>query len=57
MQVRREYPEGGLAINEDLNVYDISKGGVSQRKRIVPERSWGQWHAESNWKAELLQMA
>lgn len=49
VQVRAEYPVGGLVINEDLAVYDISKDGVRHRKRIVPERSWGFWHAESNW--------
>lgn len=49
--VRAEYPVGGLVINEDLAVYDISKDGVRHRKRIVPERSWGLWHAESNWNS------
>ena len=39
--MRAEYPIGGLVINEDLAVYDISKDGVRHRKRIVPERSWG----------------
>ena len=51
LQVRAEYPVGGLVINEDLAVYDISKDGVRHRKRIVPERSWGLWHAESNWNS------
>ena len=32
-------------------MYDISKDGVRHRKRIVPERSWGLWHAESNWNS------
>ena len=50
-QVRDKYPVGGLVINEDLAVYDISKEGVRHRKRIVPERSWGFWHAESNWNS------
>jgi hypothetical protein len=51
LQVRIKYPVGGLVINEDLAVYDISKDGVRHRKRIVPERSWGLWHAESNWNS------
>ncbi|EIE20382.1 Metallo-hydrolase/oxidoreductase [Coccomyxa subellipsoidea C-169] len=49
--VRDEYPRGALVINEDLAVYEISKDGVRHRKRIVPERSWGLWHAEQNWNS------
>jgi len=25
--------------------------GVRHMKRIVPERSWGLWHAEQNWNS------
>ena len=38
-------------INEDLAVYEVTKAGVRHRKRIVPERSWGRWHAEQNWNS------
>ena len=47
--MRAEYPRGGLVINEDFAVYDITERGIAHRKRIVPERSWGLWHAEQNW--------
>lgn len=33
--------------NSSLNLQD----GVRHRKRIVPERSWGLWHAEQNWNS------
>ncbi|CAL8465140.1 g4675 [Coccomyxa elongata] len=49
--VRDAYPKGALVINEDLAVYEITKDGVRHRKRIVPERSWGLWHAEQNWNS------
>lgn len=49
VQVRETFPKGALVINEDLAVYDVTRNGVIHRKRIVPERSWGSWHAESNW--------
>lgn len=45
---------GGLVINEDLAVYEITKSGVRHRKRIVPERSWGVWSAERNWDSDSL---
>jgi hypothetical protein len=44
-------PQGDIIINEDLNVYDVTPAGVEVRRRLVPERSWGFWHAESNWQA------
>ena len=39
---------GDLAINEDLDVFEISSEWVKRQKLIVPDRSWGYWHAESN---------
>ena len=51
-QVRRGYPEGDIHINEDLDVFDISPRGVIRRKRLVPDRSWGPWVAESNWQQQ-----
>lgn len=39
---------GELAINEDLDVFEITSEKVERRKFIVPDRSWGFWHAESN---------
>ncbi len=44
-------PAGGLVINEDLAVYEVTAKGVRHRKRIIPERSWGLWHAEQNWNS------
>lgn len=48
--IRQAYQKGELIINEDLNVYEITKAAVEVKKRLVPPRSWGYWHAESNWQ-------
>ena len=34
---------GPLAINEDLEVFEVSKSALVRRKRLVPDRSWGYW--------------
>lgn len=44
----RETYDGPIIINEDLMAFDISHNEVAIRKRIVPTRSWGYWHAELN---------
>ncbi|KIY95387.1 ribonuclease Z [Monoraphidium neglectum] len=49
--IREGYPKGPIIINEDLTVYEITKEKVEVKKRLVPPRSWGYWHAESNWQA------
>jgi len=33
-------------MQQDLDVFDISKKGVERRKRITPDRSWGYWHSD-----------
>ena len=45
--VRQSYA-GPIIINEDLMAFDVSKDEVVIRKRLVPTRSWGYWHAELN---------
>ena len=32
-------------------MYEVTAKGVRHRKRIIPERSWGLWHAEQNWNS------
>lgn len=44
----RENYNGPITINEDLMVFDVMKDKVVIRKRLVPTRSWGYWHAELN---------
>ena len=44
----RENYDGPVIINEDLMAFDVSKDEVIIRKRLVPTRSWGYWHAELN---------
>ena len=44
----RENYDGPIIINEDLMAFDITHTEVVIRKRIVPTRSWGYWHAELN---------
>eukprot|EP00878_Enallax_costatus_P015134 GHUV01015846.1.p1 GENE.GHUV01015846.1~~GHUV01015846.1.p1 ORF type:complete len:130 (+),score=15.32 GHUV01015846.1:360-749(+) len=51
--IRSGYPKGALIINEDLNVYEITKEKIEVRRRLVPTRSWGYWHAESNWQTAM----
>ncbi|WIA34413.1 hypothetical protein OEZ86_012748 [Tetradesmus obliquus] len=53
--IRQGYPKGDLIINEDLNVYDITRSSVQVKRRLVPPRSWGFWHAESNWQQQQQQ--
>ncbi|KAF6254071.1 Metallo-hydrolase/oxidoreductase [Scenedesmus sp. NREL 46B-D3] len=50
--IRKGYPKGELIINEDLNVYEITRNSVKVKRRLVPPRSWGFWHAESNWQQQ-----
>ena len=45
--VRQSY-DGPIIINEDLMAFDLSKDDIVIRKRLVPTRSWGYWHAELN---------
>ena len=40
--------DGPIIINEDLMVFDVTTDEVVIRKRVVPTRSWGYWHAELN---------
>lgn len=44
----REHYDGPITINEDLMAFDVTKDQVVIRKRLVPTRSWGYWHAELN---------
>ena len=45
--VRKNY-DGPIIINEDLMGFDVTKDKIVIRKRLVPTRSWGYWHAELN---------
>lgn len=44
----RENYDGPITINKDLMAFDVTKDQVVIRKRLVPTRSWGYWHAELN---------
>ena len=35
--------QGELHINEDLDVFEITKERITRRRWLVPERSWGFW--------------
>lgn len=45
--VRKTY-DGPITINEDLMAFDLTREKIVIRKRLVPPRSWGYWHAELN---------
>ncbi|DBA85336.1 TPA: hypothetical protein ACH3X2_006023 [Trebouxia sp. C0005] len=44
----RETYDGPITINEDLMAFDLTREEIVIRKRLVPTRSWGYWHAELN---------
>lgn len=44
----RETYDGPITINEDLMAFDLTRDEIVIRKRLVPTRSWGYWHAELN---------
>lgn len=35
--------QGELHINEDLDVFEITKDRITRRRWLVPDRSWGFW--------------
>lgn len=41
--VLRVQDQGEIHLNEDLDVYEITADGVSRRRWLVPDRSWGYW--------------
>lgn len=49
----REHYDGPITINEDLMAFDVTKDKVAIRKRLVPTRSWGYWHAELNADVDM----
>ncbi|KAK9811899.1 hypothetical protein WJX72_012114 [[Myrmecia] bisecta] len=50
--IRENYPVGDIHVNEDLDVFEITKDQIYLKKRLVPYRSWGYWHAELNWNSQ-----
>lgn len=36
-------PQGEIHLNEDLDVFEITREAVTVRKMIVPDRTWGHW--------------
>ena len=44
----RETYDRPITINEDLMAFDLTREEIVIRKRLVPTRSWGYWHAELN---------